>query len=246
MPNMHKVFADYEVLTADDVNNYLMNQVIVKVDTSTDLTSLPVDVKQAYVVDTGQVMARDNTDAWVPLGGVATVSTTAPSNPQTGQLWVMPSQSLPAPVAGSVSGASTAITGINNTYANHGSTVAFNNTTGRSLKAMVVWGGTLAFTDDNSADMRVRLAWSGATSGDTVSILGSNLMGLSIYASASTGYTPYYENWSKAVGITLNTGTTNFNIQATVTTATMPSTAPIIGNAAIQIVPVGFADQWAG
>jgi len=244
MPNMQKVFADYEVLTADDVNNYLMNQVIVKVDTSTDLTSLPTEVKTAYVVDTGLTMARDNTDAWVPLGGVATVSTTAPSNPQTGQLWVMPSQALPAPVQGQVAGASTAITGVNNTYTNFGSTVAFNNTTGRALKVMAIWGGTCAFTDDNSSDLRIRLTWSGATSGNTVDLLGG-VMGLSIYSSASAGYTPYYESYSKAVGLTVNTGTTNFNFQATIV-GTSATTMPQIGNAAIQVVPLGFADQWAG
>lgn len=244
MPNMHKVFADYEVLTADDVNDYLMNQVIVKVDTSTDLTSLPTDVKAAYVVDTGLTMARDNTDAWVPLGGVATVSSTAPSNPQTGQLWVMPSQALPAPVVGSFQGASVAVTGVNNTYANVGSTIAFNNTTGRSLKCQVNWGGSFAMPD-TSSDLRIRVAWSGATTGDTVSIMGSTLMGLSVYGASASIYTPYSENYAKGVAMTLNTGTTNFNIQATVIAASAPTNMPVVGNAGIQIVPLGFADQWA-
>ncbi|GAA0332842.1 hypothetical protein PV735_38820 [Streptomyces turgidiscabies] len=243
MPNMQKTFADYEVLTADDVNDYLMNQVIVKVDTSTDLASLPTEVKAAYVVDTGLTMARDNTDVWVPLGGVATVSPTAPSNPQTGQLWVMPSQSLPAPVHGSVSGASAAITGVNNTYVNHGSTVAFNNTTGRALKVAVSYGSTVTMPS-TSSDIRIRCAWSGVTTGDTVTMLGSSLMGLSYYGSSNGSYVPFYENWGKTFYITINSGTTNFNFQATIIAASATN-MPSIGNAAIAIAPLGFADQWA-
>ncbi|MFC9846656.1 hypothetical protein ACFWFF_11495 [Streptomyces sp. NPDC060223] len=240
MPNVHKVFADYEVLTADDVNDYLMNQVIVKVDTSTDLTSLPTEVKTAYVVDTGQVMARDNTDAWVPLGGVATVSTTAPSNPQVGQLWVMPSQTLPAPSSGSLATATTDITALNGTYTAWGNTVSYNNNSGRAIKALVMWGGSAAVPSTGSSNFRARLNWTGATTGNSYDATTSTL-GRGLFLSTASAW----ESWERTLVITLNSGTTTFQIHAAMDVASTPTNKPGIGNAGIQVSPLGFADQWA-
>ncbi|WP_158697894.1 hypothetical protein [Streptomyces prunicolor] len=240
MPNMQKTFADYEVLTADDVNDYLMNQVIVKVDTSTDLASLPTDVKAAYVVDTGLTMARDNTDAWVPLGGVATVSTTAPSNPQVGQLWVMPSQSLPAPAAGILATSTTDVTALNGTYTAWGSTFAYNNSSGRAIKAFVGWGGT-ASIPLSSSSMRARLNWTGATTGNTYDLTSSVGRSFLLSAQATAGA----ESWERTCVITLNSGTTTFQIHAAMDAASTPTNKPGIGNAGIQVAPMGFADQWA-
>jgi len=240
MPNMHKVFADYEVLTADDVNDYLMNQVIVKVDTATDLTSLPTEARTAYVVDTGLTMARDNTDAWVPLGGVATVSTTAPSNPQVGQLWVMPSQTLPAPGSGVFATSTTDVTALNSAYAAWGSTVSYNNNSGRAIKALVMWGGTANVPATSSSAFRARLNWTGATTGNSYDATTSTV-GRGLLLNTSSGY----ESWERSLVITLNAGTTTFQIQAAMDATSTPTNKPGIGNAGMQVSPIGFADQWA-
>ncbi|MCX4577938.1 hypothetical protein OHB41_33095 [Streptomyces sp. NBC_01571] len=239
MAENYQVFADYDVLTADEVNNYLMNQVTVKVDTSTDLNALPTEVKQAYVVDTGQVMARDNTDAWVPLGGVATVSTTAPSNPQVGQLWVMPSQALPAPGTGVFATSTLDVTALNGAYAAWGSTASWTNNSGRAVKALITWGGT-ARIETSSSGIRARLNWTGATTGDTYALTGS--VGRSLFLDS----TSTYESWERSAVVTLNSGTTTFQIHAAMDATSTPTNKPGIGNAGMQVSPLGFADQWAG
>lgn len=77
MTAQHKAFADYEVLTAADVNNYLMNQVMVKVLNTTERDALPTSVKQAYNTATGDVYIRDSSNVW--LTHHATMQTYTPT-----------------------------------------------------------------------------------------------------------------------------------------------------------------------
>jgi hypothetical protein len=60
-----KTFADYEVLTASDVNNYLMNQAVIKVLNTTERDALSTSVKQAYNTTNGDVYVRNSSNAWL-------------------------------------------------------------------------------------------------------------------------------------------------------------------------------------
>lgn len=63
MTIMHKVFAANSVFKSDDLNNYLMNQTVVKVDTEAELLNLPANVRAAFVTGTGAIAVYDGT-AW--------------------------------------------------------------------------------------------------------------------------------------------------------------------------------------
>jgi len=65
MPAQIKAFADYEVLTAADVNAYLMNQSVIKVANTTERDSLSTNVKVAYNTTTGDVYVRDGSNVWL-------------------------------------------------------------------------------------------------------------------------------------------------------------------------------------
>lgn len=59
----YKVFAAGQVLTAADLNNYLMNQVAAQADLVSELTSINAGVKVAWVG--GDMYVRNASNAWV-------------------------------------------------------------------------------------------------------------------------------------------------------------------------------------
>lgn len=67
----HKTFVPYEVLKADELNSYVANQAVVKVDTVGELASLPAAVNVAYVATgtgaVGQLYSR-GPSGWVLVG----------------------------------------------------------------------------------------------------------------------------------------------------------------------------------
>ena len=79
-----KDFAENVVLTATEVDNYLMKQAVVQVDTYTDLASVAAGVKVAYCIADGLVYVYDGAN-WGSIG--TAVGGTAPANPTTGSLW---------------------------------------------------------------------------------------------------------------------------------------------------------------
>jgi len=91
MANNYKDFANNTVLTADDVDNYLMRQSVVKVDAYSDLATLTTTSASTVVV------AYNNADdqiyvysaaGWASIGTY--VGTSAPANPAVGALWYNP------------------------------------------------------------------------------------------------------------------------------------------------------------
>lgn len=63
----HKTFAPYSVLKAADVNDLLMNQTVVNVDTASDLASMPTEVDLAYVKDEFRLYMRGTGNVWAPV-----------------------------------------------------------------------------------------------------------------------------------------------------------------------------------
>lgn len=63
----HKVFVPYTVLKAQDMNDYLMNQSAVSVDTAGELTSIPAGVAVATVKSEGRVYVKDASGIWAPV-----------------------------------------------------------------------------------------------------------------------------------------------------------------------------------
>jgi hypothetical protein len=63
----HKVFAAYSVLKAADVNEYLMNQVAVELDTVGELSSVPSGVDLVRI-NGGQVFSREGGSVWKQIG----------------------------------------------------------------------------------------------------------------------------------------------------------------------------------
>lgn len=60
----HKTFSAYQVLTAADVNAYLMDQAVVRIDTAGELTSVPANVHAAIVSATGDLYIREEDASW--------------------------------------------------------------------------------------------------------------------------------------------------------------------------------------
>lgn len=85
MATNFKDFTENTVLTASEVDTYLMKQTLVQVDATTDLASLvSAGVKAAYVLADGLIYIYNGT-AWNSVG--TAVGGTAPTSPATGQLW---------------------------------------------------------------------------------------------------------------------------------------------------------------
>ena len=88
----YKDFQVNEILTAADVNNFLMDQsVMVFADAATRTTALSAVLAEGmltYLEDTNVVQVYDGT-AWTEIsgGGGVTVSDTAPASPSEGDLW---------------------------------------------------------------------------------------------------------------------------------------------------------------
>lgn len=226
----YKTLSDFEVATAEEAQGYFMDQVVVKVDADADLASLPTSVKTAYVLNTGILMARDNTNVWKPMGGVAAVSETAPSNPQVGQLWVKPSEVLPKPVRGYM------IQTTKNVTATAFTAVAVDNprsiTLPKAAMCMITYNAYL--TASSSTSIQVRGTWSGAASGDTVSQYGGFLGSL---WKTSGEILPQ----SLTTTVALPAGTTNFGFDAL---RSNTSTATSINFLTINVTPIAWADLY--
>lgn len=231
MAEQYKTFSDGVVLPAEEVQDYLMDQSIVKVDDSSGLANLPNSVKTAYVLNTGVLMARDNLNAWYPSGGTATVSETAPTNPQTGALWIKPSEVLPLPVRTVWSN----VTGITNTsFGTIGRTQAYAPT--KAVMCTVQWGGSFFLNASANTDYEARLAWTGALTGDSQTQSKSSMF-YRVY-----GANTAYFTWHSSFTIVLPAGTTTFDLEAT---RTATSTQYNINGGWIAITPVQWADAYA-
>lgn len=231
----YKTLADFEVATAEEAQSYFMDQAIIKVDTSADLTSLPTTVKTAYVLNTGILMARNVANAWVPTGGAATVNETAPSNPQTGQLWVKPSEVLPAPVRVQVSG-SFPISATTFTDLASGPTAAIT-----VPRACMVQVDAACFLRcfGSGAGLRAIIAWTGALTGDTSNLFGG-LPG-NMY-NAPSGANDSYHTGALPFTIALPVGTTTFKFQAMKDNA---NTNPSLNYPRISVTPTAWLDAYA-
>lgn len=123
-----KTFAAYSILTADDVNNYLMNQVVVQVTTTAELSSVPTTVKAAWTADTGSLYARDASGTWQMMATQAWVNGRKKTGSKSGStnssgditvthgLGTTPSVVfIQSTTAGAVSAGEYAVTGVNAT-----------------------------------------------------------------------------------------------------------------------------------
>jgi hypothetical protein len=229
MTAQHKVFSDFEVFQAEDVNNYLMNQTIVKVANEGELNGLPTDVKTAYVLNTGILMARNAVDAWVPQGGAAAVSETAPANPQVGALWVKPSEVLPAPVRGMV------ISTLQTLTATAWSDLVGSTKSITLPKAAVCTVSWSIWTSVGSAGQygRTRLAWTGALTGDSYDHAG--------YGGVTNNQQTQQMTQTLGFSIALPAGTTTFKAQGYVGNSTTMS----YQQGFIDIAPMQWADAYA-
>lgn len=226
----YKTLSDYEVATAEEAQSYFMDQAIIKVDADTDLAALPTTVKTAYILNTGILMARNVANAWVPMGGVATVNETAPANPQVGSLWIKPSEVLPAPVRGY------AITSTKNVTATAWANVALDSAKSIVLpKAAVCYVAyKLQANGSSGTPISIRMAWNGATSGDTYTQMGG-IMGATAVTSTA-GREQYVTT------VALGAGTTNFTVEAQ---RSNTSASTSIDSFAINVTPIAWADQYA-
>lgn len=227
----YKTFQDGVVLPAEEIQDYLMDQTVVQVADSTALAALPTSVKAAYVLNTGVLMARDNVNDWYPQGGTATVAETAPSNPQTGAIWVKPSEVLPLPVRTVWSN----VTGVTNTsFATIGRTQAY--TTSKAVMCTVQWGGSFFCNASANTDYEARLAWTGALSGDSQTQSKSSMF-YRVY-----GANTAYFTWNSGFTMVLPAGTTTFDLQAY---RTATSTQYNVNGGWISITPTQWADAYA-
>lgn len=225
----YKTLSDFEVATAEEAQSYFMDQAIIKVDADVDLASLPNEVKTAYVLNTGVLMARDNTNAWKRAGGAAVVNETAPSNPTVGDLWVKPSEVLPVPVRGTVIATTKSITAT--TY----TAVTLDTTRSITLpKAAMCHYSFHARMDGASAtDVQSYLSWSGATTGgsyDQIGTFGHTLLSSGTLVVGHMSGT-----------VVLAAGTTTFGVMAK---RANTSNATSIGVAAIEVTPIQWADAY--
>jgi len=82
----YQAFADGEVLTANQLLD-LQNNGVVQVSNYSELAALDSNVNSAYVKNDGAFYVRKQDASWGSVGGLATVSASAPSSPQIGQIW---------------------------------------------------------------------------------------------------------------------------------------------------------------
>lgn len=215
---------DFEVATAEFAQSKFMNQVVVKVDADTDLASLPTEVKTAYVLATGITYARDIANNWKPVGGVAAIGSVAPTNPQTGQIWVDTTDKLPAPVRGTMLAGPLTIS--NTSYAAISGQTTVSITCTRSIMAAINY--TCWLSSAGATGIRSRVLWGGATSGGSVQM-----------ACESTGEMRMHSQTEHHI---LNAGTTTFTAYA-FRTNTAASTS--IQNVIIEVAPVAWGDLYA-
>ena len=225
----YKTFSDFEVATAEEAQGYLMDQTVVKVDLDTDLSSLPTSVKTAYVLNTGVLMARNSVNAWVPQGGAATVSETAPSNPQVGQLWVKPSEVLPAPVRGYMINVQKTVTAT----AWSGVTVDTARSITLPKPAMCIIQYKADYTGSSGTPLSLRLAWNGATSGDTYTQMGGIMGAMAAFEAGKREL--------HSTTVALAAGTTNFAVEAYRSNTSATTTIQAF---AMWCTPVAWADRY--
>ena len=79
-------FADQQVLTAENMLNVQYNGVV-QVTTYAELATVNAAVNCAYVTADTSFYVRKSANSWGSVGGLATIQASAPTNPQTGQIW---------------------------------------------------------------------------------------------------------------------------------------------------------------
>ena len=79
-------FADGDVLTAEQMLDVQDNGVV-QVTSFSELSTLAATVNTAYVTADSAFYVKKGDGSWGSVGGLAAVSASAPSTPQTGQLW---------------------------------------------------------------------------------------------------------------------------------------------------------------
>lgn len=87
-------FADGDVLTAEQLLEVQDNGVV-QVTGFAELTSLEAGVNTAYVTGDSAFYVKKSDGSWGSVGGLATVSATAPATPVTGELWYDTDEVMP-------------------------------------------------------------------------------------------------------------------------------------------------------
>ena len=231
----YKTLADFEVATAEEAQSYFMDQAIIKVDADTDLALLPNEVKTAYILNTGVLMARNVANVWVPMGGVATVDEVAPANPQKGSLWIKPSEVLPKPVRAAFYGANNNFGGAVGTWQDIGSQTPQSITLPKPAMVQVNWS-TWMQNPSGGGDFQARIAWTGAATGNSYDHMGG------WYGAVMCGSGDNIQRaFSNGFSIALPAGTTTFKMQARRASNAVTTTLHYPG---IGITPVAWADQY--
>lgn len=236
MGTNYKTIADFEVATAAEAQVF-MDQGVQYVDTSDDLATLPTVVKTAYVKNTGVFMTRNISNNWVPGGGAAFVSETAPSDPQTGALWFKPSEVLPKPLRVNITGGSGTVTAVSPTYAQIPSSTTVAFTTPKAVMVVVSFSSQLLVSNTANTSTQARVSWTGAMTGDSFN---------------QAGQTGLVYQWAPANVQTLNNVTMTFTMAVAAGTTTFKADA--YKNAAsgtvqytspwLSITPVAWADAY--
>jgi len=231
----YKTLSNFEVATAEEAQSYFMDQAIIKVDSDADLASLPNEVKTAYVLNTGILMARNVANEWIPQGGAAVVSETEPSSPQVGQLWVKPSELLPAPVRGGLSSVGdTTISSAAATWADLSSPATKSIVLPKPAMVLVNW--SCWFKTSSTREVQARIAWTGAATGNSYDHMGG-WWGTAVAPAGAA----QFNQASNSFTVALPAGTTTFKMQARRAVADGTTTLSLPG---ICITPVAWADEY--
>lgn len=176
-------FADGDVLTAEQLLGVQDNGVV-QVDGFAELTTLEAGVNTAYVVGDSAFYVKKSDGSWGSVGGLATVSATAPATPVTGELWYDTDEIMPN-MAKTAKAGSTTITATS--FAVVPSFTAYSLTLPAACWVEISYG----FTDGTGA---------GALDGVTTKVDVSN----------ATTYTSAASDYATAIGTTFGSATNTY------------------------------------
>lgn len=198
MTKRYTDFADGDVLTAEQLLGVQDNGVV-QVTSFSELSTLASGVNVAYVTGTSAFYVKKLDGSWGSVGGLATVSATAPVGPVTGELWYDTTDTLPDMTKNSKSG-STTITATS--FAAFPGFTAVSITPHSNIWVEVCYG----FTDGTGA---------ASTDGATIKV---DVSGATTYTAGAADYATAtgtaLSSASNCIVLTLNSGANTITMSA--------------------------------
>jgi hypothetical protein len=214
-------FADGDVLTAEQMLDVQDNGVV-QVTSFSELSTLAATINTAYVTADSAFYVKKGDGSWGSVGGLAAVSASAPSTPQTGQLWFDTDLIINDPVNHVKSG-STTITATS--FATVPGWQHYDLTVEEPMICTIVYGfadGTGAAATDG---LTVKVDVSGAT---------TRLAGAEDYVNA-TGTT--FGTRTNTITTTLNAGVNTITMEAKKNSTGATTASSLF----IKIIPIRWA-----